>query len=273
MIRKRLNIVPSSSIFPFLSVLACAIGVLALMLGMLAPGHAEVRSVELSAEQLTQYSTLAEDIEFADIDIDRLAKRYDAAEDVHSQLEKAELQLAELQKRHTEEQQRMKSAAERRSHLLSQADTLKLEIERLEPRLQNIEEKTKRLEADLEERRQPRPDPANRIRQYLVTRGIAPVFVECRSEGVVLYEADEPLAVPLAGLRKNPDYLALLDRVASTPEGVVVFMVRSDAVPTYFAARDVAREESCRNGKLPLPGTGPIDLSQVKKQFETEQEE
>ncbi len=63
-------------------------------------------------------------------------------------------------------------------------------------------------------------------------------------------------------------FVALLDRIARQPKGIVIFLVREDALDTYFAAHDIARTHYARAGKLPVIGQGRIDLSvfnQLKK--------
>ena len=48
---------------------------------------------------------------------------------------------------------------------------------------------------------------------------------------------------------------------AKQPKGIVIFLVREDALDTYFAAYNIARGRYARAGKLPVIGQGQIDLS------------
>ena len=268
MSRKRRTIAPPSSLFPFLSILACVIGVLALMIGALAPGQAEVRNKPVAPVQNDDVARLLEQIEFAEADIQRLEQRRVQAESVQAQLARSEKELNELKQRRQLQWKEAHEAAEQRFALGDEAELLRNETERLEPELAELDRRIARLKSEIAERMKPPPEAAIQVRAYHARRKIDPVFVECRKEGLVVYENDEPLEVPAAGIPSSAEFIRFLDRVAKTPDGAVVFMIRSDAFPTYFVARSVARERSCRNGKLPLVGEGPVDLSVVRKHLE-----
>jgi hypothetical protein len=82
---------------------------------------------------------------------------------------------------------------------------------------------------------------------------------------VVIYEDDPPKRVRKADLKTDETFLALLNRISADDTKTVIFLVRDDALSTYFAAAAVARSRYAKNGKLPVIGHGKIDVSLFKK--------
>ena len=64
---------------------------------------------------------------------------------------------------------------------------------------------------------------------------LEPTFVECTAADVVIYEDDPPKRVRKADLKTDATFLALLDGIAANPTKTVIFLVRDDALSTYFA--------------------------------------
>ncbi len=246
------------SLFPFLSILACVIGVLTLMItamalsGMDSPEGARAERADVyeqSSEQLVrdraaletlkQVTRISDDIFKASQELDRL----------------------EQQKKKSEDDEKLKIELLAKLARLREAnDALKND-----PDATARAAELKTLQAELKRRRTP-PEEA----QVLVQPGgsgtnIVPTFVECTKTGAVLHAGGEPQLIARGALSTNENFLALLDRVSKTDNGTVVFLLRDDAVSTYFTARDVARIRQCRNGKLPLLGHGRVDLSQFNE--------
>ena len=63
----------------------------------------------------------------------------------------------------------------------------------------------------------------------------------------------------------DKDFIALMEKVANGTNDSLVFLVRSDALSTYRTARRLCTDREIRNGKLPVVGSGRIDLSHFVK--------
>jgi len=141
----------------------------------------------------------------------------------------------------------------------------KKRLAQMKKELETQEEQKDKLLAELKERKRP-PDEA----QVIIQPGgsgvdLKPTFVECAASGIVVYEGETPRRVLRADLGSDEGFLALLDRVAADSKATVIFLVRDDALSTYYAARSLARSHFARNGKLPVIGHGKIDLSMFDK--------
>jgi hypothetical protein len=255
----------SISLFPFLSILACVIGTLTLMITAMALGQLDNDTVA-SAEK---YDRVKLEIE----------KNLKLIERLKKELAEAEANADETQKRLADaivELERLKRLKESLFEKLDKDEKPDIEIPTVDPekhkkRIAQIEEELKKLEelrqkllADLKERGKP-PEEA----EVIIQPGgsgvdIEPTFVECTASGIVVHEGDEPWRVRRADLRTDERFAALLDRIAERPEASVIFLVRDDALGTYYAASAVARSHYARNGKLPVIGHGKIDLSMFK---------
>jgi cell division protein FtsB len=266
MARRRRKTKVTISLFPFLSILACVIGTLTLMITALALGQMDTD--EMASELKLDY--LKRQIARSRAHIEELKKKLEAIESGADELLK---QLADAQV----EYERLKRL---RDSLLDRADEKvepeidvpvvdeekhKKRIAQMQEELQTQEERKKELAAELEERGKPPEEAEVIIRPGGSGVDLEPTFVECAASGVVVYEGEEPWRVRRADLATDEKFLALLDRVADRPNATVVFLVRDDALGTYYAARNLARSHYARNGKLPVIGHGKIDLSMFEK--------
>ena len=261
---------PSISLFPMLSILSCVSGTLTLLivglsLGDLSPvsagadraaarelyvsltGGSEALRGRLSGLErlVAEAVALGGRLERACAERERLereAEQADAREELHA-LDAA--RLAELRERE-------QSALE--------------ELDRLSGQLAGDEDELAGLERGAQE-----SAGAYRIdRGSFATTGLVPSFVECTSAGLTLgLEAWDPQAdpraeslvrVPLAEIGTSASLVQYLERAAALPDSTVIFLVRPGGVFAYDAAFPVLEGRVPRHGKMPVPGTRPVDL-------------
>lgn len=258
MARRRRKSGPSVSLFPFLSILACVIGTLTLMITAMALGQMDTDEVDNGLKLdylLRQIAKYENQIKQLEADADDTQKDLARA--------KAELERLLLIK---------KSLMEKDEEEKPKLDAPPIDEEAHKKRLAQINEEIKAQEAlkqellaKLKELGKPREEVDVLIRPGGSGVGLKPTFVECTAADVVMLQNDPPKRVRRADLKTDADFLALLDRIAEDPKSTVIFLVRDDALPTYYAASGVARSRYARNGKLPVIGHGRIDLSLFKK--------
>ena len=264
--RKRDN--PTVSLFPFLSVLACIMGVLTLMISASALGELD-RNENPETPTPKQSERLAElkhQMSLTSADLAGLEARKQAVGRIREQLNLAADELAKLRLTHAESSTQAKTSADAKKQLDEKIASLGRRTVELEAALAERMAQQRDLEAELSRRLEPPPDPTVKVRPHPIARELDPSFVECRADGIVLHESDEPKFVPAAEIKTSPQFLAVLDDVAQRPGGTVVFLIRSDGMSIYSAAREIAISKKCRHGKLPVEGQGEIDLSLVKRE-------
>jgi hypothetical protein len=266
MAKRRSKAKVSISLFPFLSILACVIGVLTLMITAMALGQMDNDSFA----SLFEFEQIRSKIEEAKKLIQKLqaeiAKQSGHADATQQELADARVELDQLLRRKEE-------------LLKTQDDPIEVDIEiprvdpvtheqRLAQMREELTEQEKRkdeLLAELKKRDKP-PEEA----QVIIQPGgsgtdLKPTFVECTASDVVVYEGAEPKRIRRADLAQDEDFLGLLKRIAGQPDATIIFLVRDDGLGTYYAARDLAQAHFARNGKLPVIGHGKIDLSRFEK--------
>lgn len=250
------------SLFPFLSILACIIGVLTLMILGLALGQMDTGAVAQAEEfarvkkQLEptreEVAELRETVEQRKAQSTRGQRELQEALARLRELELAVGKLIEANNKPVEVETPQLDAAGRKKQLAE-----------LQAHLKESRERIEQLLAELKKRKAP-PEAAEVQIRPSGSGGsdLAPTFVECNAQGLVIYGGDDkPYRVPTAAIKTDKKFLEHLKRVKANPKASVIFLVRSDAIGVYHAARAWARSNYARNGKLPVIGKGKIDLS------------
>lgn len=243
------------SLFPFMSVLACTIGALIVVLavislaavgasGAAAPstGEDERPDPVAQARRLAASAALAE--------AEALWRRVDreaAARGLEQGMSAASL-LARLEGR--------RSRLERARELEALADQ--------RARVQEEREEIETTIDVLESRRETLPiliDPTG------LSRALEPFFVECDAEGVTAYRARDDLQyfIPREELEASVDFARYLRRVRAIPGSLLVLLIRPDGLATAAEARALARAQGVRVARLPLPGSGALDWSLLRR--------
>ncbi len=244
------------SLFPFLSILACVIGVLTLLITALALGqmdNPEGHSAE-RAEKFARLQERIQELQLKSEEIQRLLARAQVVRQAAEELQRLKAEQGDA------------AAIEQESvALLAERNRLAKRIEQLRSDPDGIKKQLQEARAELQRRKAPPEAPRTVIRPGGSGVDIDPVFVECNAAGIVLFEGDKPVhRVRRSDMANDERFLRLLDEVAKKPKGRVIFLVRPDAVGTYNQARSIALSRYCPNGKLPVLTQGEIDLSQFR---------
>ncbi|MDA7861519.1 hypothetical protein N9Z53_02420 [Mariniblastus sp.] len=248
------------SLFPFLSILACIIGVLTLMISTLALSQMDTEAV-VAAEA---YEKLEADLARSEMEISDLTKQIQA-EAGKNEAAKKQRELLQLKRENTATQELFLVAQEEESQLKAKLDPAATELKQ-EP----LEVLTADLNGYLEQIAQFKKELANRglppeEGEFSVLPGgsgvgVVPRFIECTSNELVLHHLAQPIRVRVNAIETNKELLKLLNEVAGTAGGKVIFLVRDDGVSVYRRAKRFADSLGVENGKLPVLGQGRINL-------------
>jgi len=250
------------SLFPFLSILACVIGTLTLMIAALALGQMDTDAMA-GVEEYEQVKAKLEADRKAVEQLQRdFAQRNTSVDDADKQLVQAEVALTQLRRQKQEAAAALEKPPEVKPNLPAvDAAAHQRLLKELETELREQEERKKKLLAELQQRKKPPAEAEVVVRPGGSGVDLDPTFVECTAGGVVIHEGKTPPFVRRADLASDPKFVELLQRVAKQPKATVIFLIRDDGLGTYYAARDQARARYARNGKLPVIGHGKLDLS------------
>jgi hypothetical protein len=102
-----------------------------------------------------------------------------------------------------------------------------------------------------------------RILPHGSARPLQPFFVECRAEGVRVYQKNlrDSLYYARESLDDVSRFRAFLQRVRSVRDGTVIFLIRPDGVESYAWASGQSGRLYVRHAKLPLPGQGVLEFA------------
>jgi len=250
----------ASSLFPFLSVLACVIGTLTLLIAALAMNQVAegLRALDPSeptppelATQRAQVRALRHDHESArDVAAERAAAR-------------AELRALGILAASADSPESSDAAAER--HIAARLSSARLarRLEALRREKHDLDQALAGMTRSLARPQQRDDRRAIRIHPQGRTLALRPFFVECRTEGVrIYYEGlDDSLFLDRRSRRGRSQFEVFLRRARSIPQHTVVFLIRPDGIDTYDWAVQTATNLSIRHAKLPLPGQGDIEFA------------
>lgn len=256
MARPRENPEPFS-LFPFLSILTCVIGVLAIVIAI---GRLDLNALISDEDHVRiEYARVVEEQTEARQACDDLRRLIKEAETMREEIVRMEANLAQQQaaKADSEAQARQTQAlrervADRRKLL----DELRFRQASLIGKIDSLRQSASRMGTSANPAVQVMPAATGGVQD------LRPVFVECTAAGLkVLPDGGRIAADEIGSSRRLND---LLSRIRSDAAGrtSLVFMLRPDGHDSWWAAVQRAHTAQVRYGTLPVPGTGPIDVSE-----------
>lgn len=252
------------SLFPFLSVIACVIGVLTLLISTLALAQMD-NSVVADAEQ---YQKARKEHSAAEEELAELRRRIEQEETDASRQARQQREQINLTK---EQLDKLREELEKAEALLREKQEIKIVIPEIEPeqqetvedlqqQLAQAREEIAQLEKEIRERNLPPEESEVSVLPGGSGSNMNPYFVECDADSIVLHTQDPPLRIRAAEMVSHKQFIELLKQVAGDRKGTLLFLVRSDGLDTYRRARSLADTNEIPHGKLPVVGEGRIDL-------------
>ncbi len=253
------------SLFPFLSILACVIGTLTLMITALALGQMDDNSLNEQLRLDALRRQLEADLKLIEQIKAEIAKFEGHADNLTKQIVEARCEAEQLERRTQQLIVQREQEPEVEIEVIEiDLEAHKSRIAKLQEELAEFQKQREALAAELARRGEPPLEAEVIVRPGGTGMDLEPTFVECTSTGIFIHEGGEPVHVRTGDLKTDAAFRGLLERIAGRPKATVIFLIRDDAVGTYNAARAVALELRARNGKLPVVGHGKLDLSMFR---------
>jgi hypothetical protein len=245
------------SLFPFLSVLASVIGTMTLIIACTAIG--QIHEAQAPGEKIAPRAEREQESQRLRKELDEVRGKLNAAEQQAQSAEKADQRRARLEK---ELQQALPGAK-------LDVPTLRAEEQRLDEDAAGLADDLKSVQsasAVAEQRlKSAAPgsdkDSAVRIHPGGSGKAVKPTFVEVTAGELVIHNKGQTERVPRAEIESSAALRKVIEanpKVENTNR-VLIFLIRPEGVPTYRLAAQ--RAEKANFSKLPVPGSGPLDLS------------
>jgi hypothetical protein len=264
MARRKAGRQPAVSLFPFLSILACVIGTLTLMIAGLAISQMDTPELA-SAEQLEKTKRRIDELKTQLADLQQQIKKSRSRDDATAlKLLDKQQELYRIQKELRDLQAKELPKAPAAAAMID-TKSLQQRIEQLQKELTERQAAAKKLAEELANRKKPPEEAVVMVRPTGSGVGLKPNFVECTSTSLVLHQGPSPKRIRKADIASSTDYLNLVETVAKQEKERIVFLVRDDGLSTYSAASRVAQDKYARAGKIPIIGQGKLDLSMFQK--------
>jgi hypothetical protein len=246
---------PKVSLFPFMSILACTIGALTLLL--VAMSLSAVGTTEAAGRA---YDDAREALEVDRAMLDADLEILDEAEGLWAEVDQA------LVARGLATGLSL-SSIERELDRISRRNKMRTDLASIDTQQHRINEERDRIRVAieiLESRRETLPiliDPTG------LARHLQPFFVECDGDGVTAYRARDDFRYFVAKdeISTGGDFGRYLRRIRVVPGALLVLLVRPGGISTSVRTERVALSADIRVARLPLPGKGEIDWRLLRR--------
>lgn len=264
------------SLFPFLSILACLIGALVLMIVVLVMaqvGKAEGRSAE-EIKRAQDYIQMKKDIaEREKLDV-ALKEKIAVLEEIKKQMEERQQRFVKLRKLLDTSKEIQETNLKLSQQMQKELDDLLLEIDGLKKQQAESKAEIAKLMAELKERQVPEDKKIPPVVVQPSGGGMAEdtkvFFVEATAGALKILGAwgaeDYRLPANAETIIGDVAYNHFLTEVAKVPKALVLFLVRDDGQGAFNnGAGRADNDYKVRIGKLPIPGRGVLDLKTFDK--------
>ncbi len=232
------------------------IGTLTLIIAATAIGQVASEGIDIEA-----FERLERQIVEARAQLGRLKQLDEEAARLETEVAVARGRLADLERASARARENLEGSAPLRERLAKREERLAAR----ERELASLQKSIEGRRTALYDREQARASAPIVVRPFGTGVGLRPHFAECTEEGLVIYEGPDhtPLRISANRLASSPDFRRFLRRVRFQTGATAIFLIRPGGVPVYDAALQEAVRQGVRNGKIPIPAGGPLDLSEV----------
>ena len=248
------------SLLSFIDVIGGMIGALSLIIISISLSHVVPESSSASSFN-SQIRLVEIQIQQKNDQINRMRKTISEIGRLKVDMQQANLQLETLQ-------QNVNRMTDRQINI---AEVLE-ERQALDKKIRELETKQARLRVDFAELNKATDEKKggtfrDKIEVHFTGRGrnLKPTFVECTDKGLNILNGETKESINNRIISTSDKFHLLLEQVKERTGGTVIFLIRPDGIRSFNLAQARTEKYNVRAGKLPVPGSGEIDLSHYKE--------
>jgi len=265
------------SLFPFLSILTCTIGVLALMITLSVYAKPFFSDEPDPKKAYEQYVKLTSEIDRTQGDITQYQQLVVQAEALQKKLIEMRQEYDRLQQQQSEHS----ATAAELGRLLSEIGGLRKKIAELENELSKVLESLKTMQVKVENM------PAPGTMRVVPPRGFTEsgakgsrlkvmTFVECHRNNIIIHPYGEKTLQEVLNdnIESSNEVQQLIKdaKAKANYDELIVLLLRPDGVKSFDKLLSVIRKNNedkgsnkARYSEVLIPGSGPLDLSEFTK--------
>lgn len=264
---------PSVSLFPFMSILACLVGTIVVMICVLSLIQAQNMGGRPPQEvrDATDYVKATEEVAQIEEELERLEAQRTQGTAEASQVIQEDRELDERIVRLRMKAEAAKAGEQTNRDLQRELELATLQLSQMVKEKPAYAREIEEIKQELASRQKSPDELAAPIVVKPGGTGRAAgrnlFFVEAAAGALTLFVSkSEKSRITAVSVGKDVEYDAFLERVAKTQGSTLVFLVRDDGWDAYTRGAGWAEGKfGIRTGKLPMPGKGPIDLSNFEE--------
>ena len=254
------------SLFPFLSILACLIGILTMMIKIISDIKAQETSGRDEEEmaRAKQHQQIRAEIKTEQQELERIKAELKERKSALVKLEELENKRIVLRKKLDEANSKPRDSDAALQKLLEQIID---QIAALKKERPALEKELAALKTELAKRNIKPETKTPPVRINPAGSGISGntelFFIECNGGGLAIIDKNgQKKNVSAATIETDGQIASTFNTAKSSTKHLVLFLIRSDGNNSYRTAAVLAEEKyGLRTGKLPIPSQGEIDLS------------
>ncbi|WP_437193158.1 hypothetical protein [Planctomicrobium sp. SH527] len=268
MARKQAATEEDVSLFPFMDIITTVIGVLTLMIAAVSLEQLDTADVEM----ISEYEMTQEEIKKEELKQEELRKLINekigpTAALTRNQIELSEAEILALKKQLEETEKQLEALKEVKIVIPTLTAAMREKTSDMVAQSKTLQEELAQLELDISGKKDAPPANVSVLPSGSGLNFI-PHFIECQDGALVLHDLNPPKTIRAANMATDKDFLQLVELAVNNPSNSIVFLIRSEGLNTFYAARKFCTDREVPNGKLPVVGKGKIDLSYFKKAME-----
>lgn len=257
------------SLFPFMSILACLIGILTLMISVsMQINQKQVGQSEEEMKLAKSNKKLKDEAKKLEKEIKDIQQKAEKELKAQTEMQKLQEQIKVLTAKKDQLPDAPDMTAEELIQIIKLTNQEAVDIKKEQP---SLKAELDRLKAELAKLKDiPPPKDIVKISPPKLGSSIPRTlyFIECNSTGLIIRGPnDSEVRVSTAGIQNNVEFLEVLTKVEKMgpTQAMVVFLMRPDGRLAYDWAAGIADSKfSVRMGRIPVAHQAPIDLSAFK---------